>query len=84
MWTCPMNMRPTARDCRVNVRVDVVCQLHKEIGGEEACRQAYQFVTPKFQAEADGAYADLGSPHISLRTAWTVFHAVVDVLQSRR
>ena len=84
MWTCPTHMRPTARDCRVNVRADMVHHLRDEIGGEVARQQAYQFVTPEFQAEADGAYADLGSPHITLATAWMVFHSVVDVLQSRR
>ena len=83
MWTCPTDMRPTARDCRVNVRADIVRGLRDEIGGEEARRQAYQFVTPEFQAEADGAYTDLGSPHITLTTAWAVFLAMVDELRSR-
>lgn len=77
-------MRPTARDCRVNVRGDMIHHLCTEIGGEEARRRAYQFVTAEFQAEADGAYADLGCPRITLMTAWTVFLAVVDVLGSRR
>ena len=77
-------MRPTARDCRVHVRSAMIRQLRDEIGGDEARREAYQFVTPEFQAEADGAYADLGCPRITLVTAWTVFLAIVDVLQSRR
>ena len=76
-------MRPTARDCRVTVRQDLVRQLRDEVGGEGARRQAFQFVTPEFQAEVDGAYADLGCPHITLATAWTVFSMIVDVLQSR-
>ena len=82
IWTCPTHVRPTARDCRINVRPDLVHQLRSEIGGEEARRQAYQFATPEFQAEADGVYADLGSPRITLATAWTVFLTIVDVLRT--
>ncbi|KAM5532498.1 hypothetical protein V8D89_013851 [Ganoderma adspersum] len=67
MWTCPTDMRPTAGDCQVNVRADIVRGLRDEIGGEEARRQAYQF---------------LGSPHITLTTAWAVFLAIVDELRS--
>ena len=62
----------------------MIRELRDGIGGEEGRRQAYQFVTPEFQAAADGAYADLGYPRITLTTAWTVFVAVVDVLESRR
>ena len=83
IWSCPTHMRPTARDCRVYVRRDLVRQLRDEVGGEEARRQAYQFVTPEFQAEADRAYADLGYPHITLATAWTGFSMIVDALRSR-
>ena len=83
IWTCPTDMRPTARDCRVNVHRDMIHELRAEIGGEEGRRQAYQFVTPEFQAVADAAYADLGYPRITLMSAWTVFLAIVDVLQSR-
>ena len=84
IWTCPTDVRPIDRDCRVNVRPDMIRELRDGIGGEEGRRQAYQFVTPEFQAAADGAYADLGYPRITLTTAWTVFVAVVDVLESRR
>lgn len=82
IWTCPTNVRPTARDCRVNVRREKIRELRDEIGGEAGRRQAYQFVTPDFQAVADGAYADLGYPRITLATAWNVFKAVVDVLRA--
>lgn len=84
IWSCPTHMRPTARDCRVHVHRDMIRHLHDQIGGEEAHQEAYQFVTPEFQAEADGAYADLGYPRITLKTAWTVFHAIVAVVQAQR
>ena len=82
IWTCPTDVRPTARDCRVNVRRDMIQELRNGIGGEEGRRRAYQFVTPEFQAAADGAYADLGYPRITLATAWAVFQAIVDVLRA--
>ncbi|KAI1785490.1 hypothetical protein LXA43DRAFT_1100273 [Ganoderma leucocontextum] len=83
IWTCPTHLRPTARDCRVNVRRELIRELRDEIGGEDGRRQAYNFVTPEFRAEADGAYMDLGSPPITLVNAWTIFLAVVNVLRFR-
>ena len=65
------------------MRRELVHDLRNQIGGQEGRRQAYQFVTPEFRAEADGTYTDLGSPPITLVTAWTVFLAVVDGLRSR-
>lgn len=84
IWTCPTHVRPTARDCRVIIRRDTVRELRNGIGGEDARVEAYRFVTAEFQAEADGAYADLGFPHITLSSAWSVFLAVVNVLRSRK
>ena len=84
IWTCPTNVRPTARDCRVHVRRELINELRNQIGGEEGRRQAYEFVTPEFCAEADEAYIDLGSPPITLVGAWKLFFAVVAVLRSRR
>ena len=83
IWTCPTHARPTARDCRVFVRPDMVRKLRDQIGGEESRRKAYQFVLPEFQAVADAAYADLDYPCITLTTAWTIFLAMVDVLRTR-
>lgn len=83
IWTCPTHVRPTARDCRVNVRQDMIHELRDGIGGEEGRRLAYQFVTPEFQAAADDAYAELGRPRITLTTAWAIFEDVVDVLRYR-
>ena len=84
IWTCPTHARPTARDCRVNVRRDLIHELREQIGGEKARQLAYQFVTSEFHAEADAAYADLGHPLITLATAWTIFSAMVDVLRARQ
>ncbi|WP_410959396.1 hypothetical protein, partial [Salmonella sp. SAL4433] len=70
--------------CCVNVQVDMIQELRDQIGGEEARRQAYQFVTLEFQAMADAAYADLGQPRITLTTSWMIFLAVVDVLRDER
>ena len=77
-------MRPTARDCRVNVRRELISELRDQISGEEGRQQAYEFVTPEFHAEADEAYIDLGSPPITLVRAWKIFFAIVEVLRSRR
>ncbi|KAI1794272.1 hypothetical protein LXA43DRAFT_883738, partial [Ganoderma leucocontextum] len=82
IWTCPTHARPTARDCRVRVRLDMIRELRDQIGGETARREAYQFVTPEFQAMADTAYADLGFPRITLTTAWTIFLTMVNVLRT--
>ena len=60
----------------------MIDELRDEVGGEEGRRQAYEFVTPEFQAAADGAYADLGHPRITLTTAWMVFSNVVNVLRA--
>ncbi len=65
------------------MRRELISELREQIGGQEGRRQAYDFVTPEFRAEADGAYTDLGSPPITLVTAWAIFLAVVDVLKSR-
>ena len=61
----------------------MIRELRDGIGGEEGRRLAFQFVTPEFQVAADGVYADLGYPRITLRTAWKVFLAVVDSFRSR-
>lgn len=61
---------------------ELVSELRDQIGGEEGRQQAYEFVTPEFCAEADGAYIALGSPPIMLKTAWSIFAAVVNVLKS--
>ena len=84
MWTCPTQSRPTARDCRVYVRQELINELRDQIGGAEGRQQAYEFVTQEFRAEADGAYVDLGCPPITLKTAWSIFFSVVNVLRLRR
>ena len=61
----------------------MIRELRDRIGGEESRQEAYQFVTPEFQAMADAAYADLDYPCITLATAWTIFSAVVNVLCAR-
>ena len=65
----------------MNVRQELVDELRNQIGGEEARRQAFDFVTPEFRAEADNAYVKIGSPPITLGTAWSIFLAVVNVLR---
>ena len=82
MWTCPTHARPTARDCRIFVRPDMIQQLRGQIGGEEARQNAYQFVSPEFQAMADAAFTDLGSPNPTLTTAWSIFSAMVNALHT--
>ena len=81
IWTCPTHLRPTARDCRVYVRQELIRELRDQIGGEEGHRQAYEFVTAEFRAQADGAYVAIGSPPIMLGTAWAIFTSVVNVLR---
>lgn len=83
MWTCPTSVRPTARDCSVGVRAELVQELRNRLGGVEGRRRAYEFVAPEFQALADGALADLGFPVISLSNAWPMFHSIVAVLRTR-
>ena len=60
----------------------MIQQLRDQIGGEKARQEAFQFVTPEFQAIADGAYADLGYPQLALANAWAVFSAMVNVLRA--
>ena len=64
------------------MRQELVEELRDQIGGAEGRRQAYEFVTPDFRAEADEAYIDIGSPPITLVTAWNIFVSVVNVLKA--
>ena len=65
------------------MRPEMIQELWDQIGGQKARQEAYQFVTPEFQAMADAAYADIGLPRITLTTAWTIFSVVVGVLRGR-
>ncbi|KAJ7071774.1 hypothetical protein B0H15DRAFT_793339 [Mycena belliarum] len=82
MFLNPQLGRPTARDCSIRVRPQLVADLREAYGGNEARDHAYRFVSRLFQAEADGAYVQLGCPEISLESIWAVFTAVVTILES--
>ncbi|KAJ7452923.1 hypothetical protein FB451DRAFT_1521089 [Mycena latifolia] len=83
MLISPTSAIPTARDCSINVNPDTLYRLREAYGGEEARDAAFRFVSREFQADADGVYADLGCPEITLPTAWDIFSQVVEELQRR-
>ena len=76
----PQSVRPTACDCAIVVNPETVYRLRASYGGEESRQAAYSFFSEEFQADADGVYVDLGSPKITLESAWEVFNMVVNAL----
>ena len=82
MWLAPESLRVDAKNCSIQVNMETVWEMRKELGGMEARKAAYQFVDPVFTAEVDAAYVDLGCPAIALTSAWDVFLGVVDILES--
>jgi hypothetical protein len=77
----PQSVRPTARDCAIYVNPQTVYRLRASYGGEETRQAAYSFFSEEFQADADGVYVDLGSPTITLESAWDIFSMVVTALE---
>ncbi|KAF8497710.1 hypothetical protein JB92DRAFT_2986656 [Gautieria morchelliformis] len=67
----PTSARPDAHDCSA-------------LGGEEGCERAFHFISCEFQAEADHAWINLGSPEITLATAWDMFAAVLALIRRLR
>lgn len=81
MLEAPDSVRPGARHCGIRVRKELVDQLRQSIGGMAGRELALSFSTPRFQKIADNAYLSLGSPEITLNTAWKVWKAMVNLLQ---
>lgn len=81
IWEAPESVSPTARNCSVKVRPELVSQLRDSIGGVDGRHHAYAFVTQEFKAVADNAYYNIGCPAIDLTNAWNVFTRIVDVLR---
>jgi hypothetical protein len=80
MWLVPEAVCATSRNCSVNVNMETVYQLRKDLGGAEAREQAFRFVDVEFDAIADNALAKLNYPDITLSSAWDVFIAITDIL----
>ncbi|KDR77948.1 hypothetical protein GALMADRAFT_94442 [Galerina marginata CBS 339.88] len=78
----PQSVRPTARDCSIRVNPETVHRMRESYGGQQAREKAYRFYSLEFEAEANGVYADLGLPRITLETAWDIFRAIVDRLSN--
>ncbi|KAJ7627564.1 hypothetical protein DFH06DRAFT_729943 [Mycena polygramma] len=81
MFINPQAGRVTAKDCSIRVSPELVKEIRENYGGAEARDKAYRFVSQVFQAEADGAYVQLGCPEIKLDSIWSVFTAVVCILE---
>lgn len=73
--------REHVRNCTIRVNMDLVRELRADLGGREGRKEAFEFMSNEFRANADMALADLGYPEIALSSAWDVFVAVVDILR---
>ena len=82
MMEVPDSVRPGARNCGIRIRQSVVETLRESIGGNEGRRAAYAFLKPEVKAVLDDIYLRIGSPKITVVTAWTVFDAMVAAVRS--
>lgn len=77
VFTSPSSVRKDALRLWVRVNPASVDRWRTELGGAAAHREATNFVTQAFQAEADQAWIDLGCPRIQVSNVWDIFSQMV-------
>ena len=67
------------KDCGVPIDLAVVAAFRKDV--TKSRDECFTWVDAGFEADAQGAYAAVGSPELTMLTGWDIFHQMIAVLE---
>jgi hypothetical protein len=65
----------------IRVRQEHIDSLRADL--QVSRKEAFRWVSDEFEAVADNVYAELGSPLLTIQTAWEIFSSMLNLIEAR-